>query len=248
MTNLVMLNNVAHRQLKVITRHGAEFGDKVGTTVVFPNEFNAVQREYPIFFRKDNATGEFQAIALLGFQKDENLFLDGNRWTGHYVPAAIARGPFLIGFQDQQRDGRVQRERVIHMDADNPRLSRTEGEPLFTEQGGNTPYLDRMTQLLAGIHDGLTLTKAMFTAYQELDLIESVNLEIKLNADEGIQVVGLHTLNQKKLAELDAPALERLHKTGFLECAFLVLASLGNVNRLMALRQRALRPPQDLSS
>ena len=33
MTNLVMLNPVAHRHLRVITRPGAEFGDKVGTAL-----------------------------------------------------------------------------------------------------------------------------------------------------------------------------------------------------------------------
>jgi hypothetical protein len=237
--NTAMLNNVAHKNLKVITRHGAEFGDRVGTAVVFPNEFSALQHEYPIFFRKDPSNGEFQAIALLGFQKDENLFLEGSRWNGRYVPAAIARGPFLIGFQDQKRDGRVQRERVIHVDLDSPRVSQTEGEPLFTAQGGNSPFLDRISQLLAGIHDGVNLSKAMFTAYQELGLIEVVNLELKYSAAETFQVLGLHTVNQAKLAELDAAALERLHKSGFLECAYLQIASLGNVNRLMAIKMRA---------
>jgi hypothetical protein len=66
-----------------------------------------------------------------------------------------------------------------------------------------------------------------------------VSLEIKLNANEGVNVVGLHTINQRKLQELDAAALEKLHKAGFLESAFLVLASMGNVNRLMAMKQRA---------
>ena len=44
--------------------------------MIVPTEFADVQREYPIFFRKDPATGEFMSIALLGFSKDENLFLD----------------------------------------------------------------------------------------------------------------------------------------------------------------------------
>jgi hypothetical protein len=248
MPRIVMLNHVAHRQLRVITRPGAEFGDKVGMAVAFPNEFAVLQREYPIFFRKDNATAEFQAVVLLGFQKDENLFLEGSSWNARYVPAAIARGPFLIGFQESV-GGRTPPERVINMDMDSPRLSTTEGEALFTPQGGNTPYLDRLSTMLAGIHDGLNLTKDMFAAYTELDLIESVSLEIKLNADEGVNVVGLHTLNQRKLAELDAAPLNRLHKAGFLECAFMALASLGNVNRLMAMKQRAsARVRQELAS
>jgi hypothetical protein len=239
MTQLVMLHPVTHKQLRVITRPGAEFGDQVGTTVIFPNEFANLQREYPIFFRKDPATQEFQAVALLGFQKDENLYLQGANWNARHVPAAILRGPFLIGFQDQMRNGRVQRERVIHVDLDNPRVTRNEGEPLFTPEGGYTPYLQRMAGILGGIHEGLELSKAMFAAYTEMDLIETVNLQIKLSAEQGVEVVGLHTINQTKLAQLDAAALDKLHKSGFLEAAFLALASLGNVNRLLAMRQRA---------
>ena len=51
MTRHVMLNNIAHKDLRVITRYAAEFGDNVGTTMVVPTEFADVQREYPIFFR-----------------------------------------------------------------------------------------------------------------------------------------------------------------------------------------------------
>ncbi len=248
MTNLVMLNHVAHRNLRVITRPGAEFGDKVGTTVVFPNEFASLQREYPIFFRKDPATGEHQAVVLLGFQKDENLYLDGSRWNARYMPAAIARGPFLIGFQDQKSGGPVQKERVIHVDIDSPRISQTEGEPLFTPQGGNTPFLDRLSGMLAGIGHGLELSQAMFAAYEEHGLIETVDVQVKLSNEEGVNVVGLLTINQQKLAALEGPALEKLHKSGFLESAFLVLASLGNVNRLLAMKQRASARAQGLVS
>ena len=59
MTNHVMLNNIQHKNLRVITRQGAEFGDNVGTVLTFPTEFADIQREYPIFFRKDPNTGEY---------------------------------------------------------------------------------------------------------------------------------------------------------------------------------------------
>ena len=82
MTRHVMLNNIAHKDLRVITRYGAEFGDNVGTMMIVPTEFADVQREYPIFFRKDAATGEFSSFALLGFSKDENLFLEDGALEG----------------------------------------------------------------------------------------------------------------------------------------------------------------------
>ena len=91
MTKRVLLNNVDHAELRVVTRRGAEFGDGVNQALVFPTEFDALQREYPILFRRD-ANGEMQALALLGLDRDENLFLADGRWNARYVPAALERG------------------------------------------------------------------------------------------------------------------------------------------------------------
>ena len=238
MTKHAILNNIAHKDLRVITRYGAEFGDSVGTVPTYPTEYGDVQREYPIFFRKDPSTGAYQSIALLGFEKNENLFLEEGRWNASYVPGIVARGPFLIGFQEQQIEGELRKEPVIHVDLDHPRISQTEGQPVFLPQGGNSPYLDHVAAVLRGIRDGLEISKAMFAAFAELDLIEPVKVEIKLSAEEGYSLVGLHTINREKLAALDGPALEKLNKSGFLQGAFLVIASMNNVKKLMGMKQR----------
>src|SRR5690349_12339141 len=136
----VMLNQAAHKEMRVITRYSAEFGDNVATAMVVPTEFVHAQREYPIFFRKDPASGEYMAVVLLGLQKDENLFLDEKGWNADYVPGVIARGPFFIGLQPRQVDGKTVPVAVIHVDMEHPRVSRTEGEPLFKPDGANTRY------------------------------------------------------------------------------------------------------------
>jgi hypothetical protein len=237
-----MLNNVAHKDLRVTIRYGADTGDNIGTVLVFPTEYADVQREYPIFFRKDATTGEFQSIALLGFDKDENLFLrDDGRWDGSYVPGVLARGPFLIGFQEQEMGGEMRKEPVIHVDMDDPRVGRPEGHAVFMPQGGNSPFLDHIATVLAGIRQGIDISKPMFAMLSELDLIEPVKLEVKPSPDEGYSVVGLHTINQQKLATLDGVALERLNRAGFLQAAFLVMNSMNNVRRLIALKQQRQR-------
>jgi hypothetical protein len=233
-----MLNNVAHKDLRVITRYGAEFGDNSGTAMVVPTEFGDVQREYPIFFRKDATTGEYTAFALLGFSKDENLFLEDGAWQASYVPGVIARGPFLIGFQERREGGDVQRDAVIHVNMDDPRISSTEGEAVFLPQGGNTRYLDRIAGILNGIRTGLEVSKAMFAAFAAADLIEPVKIEVKFNSEEQYDLHGMYTINQKKLAELDAETLHKLNSTGFLQGAFLVTASLSNVQRLIEMKGR----------
>ncbi len=126
MSNRVLLDNVTHKDLRVRTGFSAEFGDNVNQVLVFPTEFVFIQREYPIFFRRDEK-GAFQAVALLGLDKGENLFLADPRWNARYVPAAQQRGPFLIGLHRGEDNDEQNREPMIHVDLDNPRISFEKG-------------------------------------------------------------------------------------------------------------------------
>ncbi len=236
-----MLNNVAHKDLRVITRYGAEFGDNVGRVLTFPTEYGDVQREYPIFFRKDPDTGEYQSVALLGFDPNENLFLDENGWSAAYIPGMVARGPFLIGFQQQGAGADARREPVVHVDLDNPRVSFTEGEPVFLPQGGQTRYLERIATVLKGLHEGIAVSKAMFAAFTAFDLIEPVKVEIKFSDEEKFELRGLYTVSEEKLRALDGEALVKLNRSGFLQGAFLVLASHNNMKKLIDMKHRRRR-------
>lgn len=236
-----LLNNVVHKDLRVATRFGPEFGDQVGMVQAFPTEFAELQREYPIFFHKDRESDEWQAIALLGFERKENLFVQDGRWNANYLPGAIAKGPFLIGFQEQRIDGELRREPVIHVDMEHPRVSTEEGEAVFLPHGGLSPYLEHITAVLRGIRDGVDAGKTMFAEFDALGLIQPMSLDVQLDAEHHVSLAGLYGIDREKLAALDADALHRLHRAGCLEGAFLVLASMHNLRRLMAEKQRRLR-------
>jgi hypothetical protein len=121
---------------------------------------------------------------------------------------------------------------------DDPRISQTEGEPVFLPQGGNTPYIERIATILKGIHDGMALGGRMFAAFSALELIEPVNVEIKLSEEEQYNLRGLYTISEERLAKLDGNSLARLNQAGFLQGAFLVIASLGNVSKLIDMKRR----------
>jgi hypothetical protein len=235
MTNNVLLNNVDHQDLRVDTRHGAAFGDAINQVLIFPTEYEEVQREYPIFFHRDEA-GDFQSIALLGLDKDENLFLGEDGWAGRYIPAIQQRGPFSIALQEQHVDGQMRAQPMIHVDLDHPRIGAGEGETLFLPHGGNAPYLEHVAEVLRLIYTGLEVSKPMFAAFAELELIRPVAVEAQLSDEEKYVLPDFHTIAEDRLAALDGASLERLHKGGFLRAAFHAAASLGNVNRLIALK------------
>lgn len=226
MTRPVALDNVAHADLRVALRHGAAYGDAVNQTLVFPTEFAEAQREFPILFRRDGAEG-LRAVALLGLDRDENLFLEGDRWTSRHVPLGLQRGPFLIGLTETGAPP------VIHVDLDDPRVDAADGESLFLPHGGQTGYLDHVGRILAAIHVGMADAVPMYAAFDALGLIQPVALELMLGEERRYVIPDHEVLSAEKLAELGPEALDQLNRAGHLGAAFLLAASLGNLPALI---------------
>jgi hypothetical protein len=240
MTNTVLLDTIAHADLRFATGYGAEFGDAVNQCVVFPTEFDAVQRDYPILFRRD-AAGALYAVALLGLDRDENLFLDAGSWNARHVPVLHQRGPFLIGMVERAVDGVVQSEPMLHVDLDHPRVGAPDGAPAFLPHGGQSPYLDHVVTVLRAIHDGLAQREPMFAAFEAADLIEPITLDVALDAETRYSIPDCFTIAPERLARLDAAALDALHRAGFLRHAFSVVSSLGTVATLIDAKNRKRR-------
>lgn len=235
MTRTAVLDNVVHKDLRVRTGHSAEFGDNVNQAMVFPTEFAFVQREYPILFRKDG-NGDFQSVALLGLDADENLFLDESGWNARYVPAMQQRGPFIIGLR-KSAEGES-REPLVQVDLDHPRISKTEGEMLFLPHGGNSRYLDHASRILQIIYSGTAHIRPMFAAFEATGLIEPVAVDVEIDRTLKYKLPGFFTISADRLAALGGGDLERLNKAGYLQLAMQVLASLGNVSWLIELKNR----------
>jgi hypothetical protein len=234
----VVLNNVEHKDLKVDARQRASYGDNVNRTLAFPTEFGELHKEYPILFHKDPETSALHAHAILGFDRDENLFLGDDGWLGNYVPAILARGPFLIGFQNQEIGGKMHKEPVIHVDMDNPRVGADDGQAVFLPFGGDTPYLEKIMRTLQVIHQGAIFDKTLFSSLQSMDLLEPLSIEVTLSNIEQINFHNYYTINEEKLAQLDGASLEKLNKSGVLSLAFFALSSLGNFHKLIALKNK----------
>ena len=73
-----------------------------------------------------------------------------------------------------------------------------------------------------------------------MGLIQPVTFDIKFDSAHGANVTGLLGIDRERLAALDAGSLHALHRAGYLEGAYLVLASMHNLRRLMAAKQRRL--------
>lgn len=236
MSQPVLLHPLEHKNLRVITRRGAAYGDDVMLGLTFPLEFRDVQAHYPIVFRKTaNAAGHaagYEALVLFGFEEGENLFLDSGAqggWDAGYVPLAIQRQPFVIGRRGDQLN--------ILVDLDHPRVSTAHGEALFLQHGGTSAYFERVDGILAAIHEGMQGMPAFIEALVEFDLLEPFAVDIELGDGSEHRLAGFETINEDRLLALPGAALERLNRAGHLQAIYMAMASLTQLRNLIARKE-----------
>ncbi|WP_265570786.1 SapC family protein [Sphingomicrobium nitratireducens] len=228
MANHQPVNPQQHGKLRVNRTRSAEFGDAQMAALVIPEEFRKLQAHYPIVFQKSAERDAIRCIALLGFEKDENLFLTDDGWDAPYVPLTMDIPPFLVGLsRDKDKPAHV------HLDMDHPRLGEKEGEPLFDEHEKPTPLLGQMAAKLGALHGGVATSEAFTKMLDEMGLIESFVFDVELADGTAARLAGFHTINEDKLAKLSTEQLGRLQEAGFLMPAFMVVASTGRFSDLV---------------
>ncbi|MCE3252896.1 MAG: multidrug transporter [Cellvibrio sp.] len=235
MPNFVLLNNVAHKNLRVIRDYYPRYGDNEMSAITFAHEFRAIQNEYPIFFQKNPENGKFIPVALLGLRQNENLFLSERGWDAQYIPASIKRRPFLIGIQaTKPGQDNNQPGRMVYVDMDSPRVNETQGDAVFLPHGGYSAYLDSVVELLKYIQYGTELNERFIDVLLHYELLEVVTLEITLKNGNRNNLAGFYTINEEKLNALDGNAVSDLHSKGLLQFIYMMLASHSNVVKLIA--------------
>jgi hypothetical protein len=222
------LDNVDDAELRVAVRAGAAFGDHANLLPIFPIEFEEAQREVPIVFRRGE-DGGIRAYVLLGLDRGENLFLDGDRWSTRFIPAIQRRGPFALA----RGEGG---EAVVQIDRDDPRVGATDGVSLFRDHGGDAPYLEHVRATLHLLAEGAQSERAIHADLEAAGLLRSVTLRIDLGDAGGYELTDLLTIDQAALTALSGATLERLHSNGLLRAATMAASSLGNMERLIELK------------
>ena len=236
MSNHAILSADDHRELRVRTDHSASLGDGVMSCFTIPAEFRQLQNEFVILFRRDTSSRMFTALALLGFEAGENLYLSGSEWLASYKPAALTVPPFLIG-----RSARGEEEAQVHIDLDHPRISSNgEGVRLFDEQGAASPYFEQLVERLGALDEGYRSSAGFFEALERYDLLEPFALDVELRNGARHRMVGYHLINEDKLAALEGGALAELNEAGYLLPIYMSVASLANLSRLIESKNRQL--------
>jgi SapC len=236
MSNIVLLDSQSHRKLRVHAQAAAHYGDNQRFVAVVLGEFAALATHYPILFSKDADTGQFYCGAMLGFDTDENLFLDEHRSLKAYRPLNLQRGPFLTAGSD------------LAIDLDHPRVAPSGDQELFTEGGEPTKYLQSILGLMRDLRPGLEQTRIFIDTLLGLKLIEPVTIAARFDDGSNREFTGLYTVNRDQLKELADAAVLDLFRRGYLQLMYLMLASLNHVPALAQKKNRSFLPGGDSPS
>lgn len=240
MTNFTALSSNTHKNTRIITDRGAQYGENIHLVPIVADEINNMVLEYPLCFIKNNETGQFGLQAILGFEPNENLFLDGNAWNANYLPLHIKRQPFMVTVNSPNGKQPTTENSIISINMNNARVQETEGEKLFDDKGNATDFLTQVNQMLSALTNGIMRTEKFIQTLLDLDLIEQVQLNVSLSGQQSRSFEGVYTINEKSLNRLTGEQLEPLIQNGYLQACHLILASMGNIQKLISLKRNKL--------
>lgn len=190
--------------------------------------------DYPIAFVRDEQTGEFVPVAVLGLKQKSNLFVDSaGRWREHtYVPAYFRRFPFCLA-DIPSKDG-SEAQHMVCVQEDQLGPSET---PLFDAQGDPTQAWGPLLKLLEAIEGARQQTRVLTRRLEALQLLTPFDAVAVPKAGDKLRLQGLHRVDEQKLSEVPGKDLRTLMKRGELRAVYAHLVSLENFARLLDLTQ-----------
>ncbi|MBF0627946.1 MAG: SapC family protein [Magnetococcales bacterium] len=185
---------------------------------------------YPIVFARD-AAGVVVPLFLLGYREGENLYLDKQgKWLVPYVPAYVRSYPFILAEGNEATN-----EAQVWIDQEGF-VQDADGERLFDDAGENSPYLEKILNLL---RDSLTAQKfslAFGAKLQELGLLVEQVANVTLHDGSQYTVQGLLMVDETKLNQLEDAVILELFHSGHLGWIHCHLLSQANLQRLLSLQ------------
>lgn len=201
-------------------------------------EFAAAACDYPIAFISGDDGKSFIAMAVLGIENQQNLFVGADaKWDSTvYLPAYVRRYPFCM--TRVMAHGTEQPERIACVEK---RALNDKGEALYDAQGELLPLWKERSKLLFEFEADLARTEEMSRMLAGLGLFEAFTMQAMPKQGAPLALGGMHRVSEQKLNELPADKIKELAQSGVLARIYAHLVSLHNFARLLDRRAAMAR-------
>ncbi|MBC7664371.1 MAG: SapC family protein [Caulobacter sp.] len=229
----IALDTVLHRDLRLKSELNAIPRLAPFTSfMVSVSEFADAALSFPILFVRaaPDALGRdtVAPVAVFGMKPDENLFVTpDHKWDAGYVPAMLRAYPFTMA--------RIEGSDRWAMVFDNTweGMSRTEGQPLFNEQGEATELLNGIHKFVQDLETDLERTRQACAALLEMKLLKPMRFDATLASGESLSVDGFMTVDEEALGKLPDAQIAQMYRNGLLGLLQTHMVSLNNMRRLL---------------
>lgn len=231
--DLVPLDREVHKNLKLDNSKSvvSRVADQ-NSVFLAAVEFGDACKEFPIVFvRAGNAGPDAKPavapLAVFGLRAGSNLFVNGDQWTGNYVPAYIRRYPFVMARLDDNANNMA-----VCYDSSWPAFNDSTGEALFKD-GEPTEFVLNAKTFLENFEQEAERTRLICELLVDMELLQPMRFEAELPSGEKFDVEGFLALDEKKYAELPDDKVLHLHRNGLIALIEMHRLSLTNMNRLV---------------
>ena len=228
--NPVMLNQVAHKSVKIGRVDNFNFARDLNSVLITGQEFLEASKHYPIVFVSGKGE-DIVPLAILGLRQKGNLFIDDDgKWKeSAYIPAFFRRYPFILAESDTSGENFA-----VSVDASYEGFDKEEGMALFDDEGNPTNELNQIMEFLKQYQMQNMITQEFIKKLVSYNLLKDFAADVTLPAGEKLGFRGLKMVNEKALLELDDDKALDLFRRGFLAWIYGHLFSLGNFRVLGA--------------
>lgn len=225
---VVALNSEVHRNLRfAINEVNFSFARDTTAVLMAGVEFAEAAREYPIVFIRGQDQ-QMRPVALLGVRNGENLFVDERgKWDAHYIPAFVRRYPFVMA------EGGVPGQLVVCVDERCHALNVDYGELLINAEGKLEPRMNEVMQFLQNFQQEFVRTELITKQLHEIGLFVQQGARFDTVSGETFQLNDFYLIDEVKFGQIADDKLTQLFHSGALGLAYLHLASLGNMHKLL---------------
>jgi hypothetical protein len=225
------LDTVLHRDLRLNNELDAAYLLAPFTSFMITlNEFAEASRDFPILFMRaaPDALGKetVAPVATFGLRPGENLFYKDGRWDAGYFPAMLRAYPFTMA--------RIEGSDRWAMIFDNTwqGFSRTEGKPLFDDQGQATQLLKDAHQFVQDVETDIERTRQACAVLMELKLLKPMRFDATLANGETLSVDGFWAIDEEAIVKLPDAKIAQLYRNGILHMLQTHHLSMNNMPRL----------------
>jgi len=233
MANIVPIKKEQHSKLKLSEKRNLAHIAGQHILPATAAEFAQASTSFPIVFVKDPDSERYRSVVMCGLEAGENLFYHDEKWEALYLPQSAGMAPFVLGLDPEK-----EKTLTACIDLDSAFVGEDKELPLFDEEGNETDVLKNVQQSLGRLYDNEVMTDKFIKEIIEKELLQELELNIRLASGENKKLVGIFTINEEKLKTLTDEQVLDFHKRGLFIPIHAMLGSLGQINRLVQLRNK----------